>query len=68
MNKSYQSKKIRQRTVNDKTYELCFIPQPPVVGEPYVIYSQEKWAEFDRWLEVASFDNEKEAIEYLEKI
>ena len=61
-------KEIKQRTVNEKTYKLCFIPQPPVVGEPYVIYGQEKGAKFDRLSEVASFDNEKEAIEYLEKI
>lgn len=61
-------KKIKQRTVNEKIYELCFVHCPPVTGEPYVIYRQEKGAKFERLPEVASFDNEKEATEYLEKI
>lgn len=59
---------IKQKEIGNEIYELCFVPQPPVTGEPYVIYRLEKGSKFDRLPEVKSFDNEKDATKYLNEL
>lgn len=58
-------KKIKQRTVNGKTYELvCYLG-----GPTFAIYEIKSNAgDFKNYPRIASFDNEKDANEYLEKL
>lgn len=59
---------IKKREIGEEIYELCFVPQPPITDEPYVIYRWGKGIKFDRLPEVKSFNNEKDAIEYFDEL
>lgn len=57
--------KIRQRTINEKTYELVRYPR----GLTFAIYEiKSNTDSFENYPKIASFDNEEIANEYLEKL
>jgi hypothetical protein len=58
-------KKIKERKLGDKTYQLVCYPGGPI----FVIYEvKNNIGTFENYPEVASFDNERDAAEYLEKL